>query len=363
MKIIDKYISRGFIWPFLYCLFMFLFLYLVIDLFAHLDALIKQAVPFSAIKTYYFSSMPFIFVQTAPFAVLLATVFLLGNLNRHNEIVALRASGINHLRIISPILLLATLISFSVYLVNDRLVPEMSVTANTVKELWFEKNTKEGNNRLDNITVFGKNGRLFYARSYDTQDKTLYDIVMLEHDNDQVLKRKVTAEKMQWFENKWRFFNCDVFRFDKNGAVIGKPAIFRTPKILQFAETPESLLKSQTQPELMNYSQLRDYIHLLSLENKSTAKKLLVDLNSKLSLPFTSIIITLIGAPFALKRSRAGALTSMGLSLAIAIIYYGANAIFLALGKGGFFPPLVSAWAANVLFAALGVYLIRKLEI
>jgi lipopolysaccharide export system permease protein len=362
MKIIDKYITKGFIWPFLYCLFIFLFLYVIIDLFGHLDVIIKQDVPFGTIKTYYLSSLPFIFVQTAPFAVLLATIFLLGNLNRHNEIIALRASGVNSLRIIAPILILGTAISLVVYLVNEKIVPEALVTSNTIKDLQFEKGQKQRNTTLTNITVFGKEGKLFYARTYDVATKTLHDVVILEHDKDQLLKRKITAEKMEWTGDKWRFYNCDVYRFDKNGNVIGKPAVFRTPKILQFNETPEGLLRNQTQPEFMNYVQLRDYVRLLSLESKSTARKLLVDLHYKLSLPLTSITIMLIGIPFALKRTRSGAMASMGISLVIAVVFYGANAIFIALGKGGFLPPAVSAWGANILFAGLGIFLIKKIR-
>jgi lipopolysaccharide export LptBFGC system permease protein LptF len=69
MKIIDKYITRGFIWPFLLRLFVFLFLYIVGDLLGHLDSLVKQNIPFNIIRTYYLASLPFIFVQTTPFAV------------------------------------------------------------------------------------------------------------------------------------------------------------------------------------------------------------------------------------------------------------------------------------------------------
>ncbi len=361
MKIIDRYIVRGFIAPFLYCLFIFLFLYIIIDLFGHLDEIIKQDILFSVVKTYYLSSLPLIFVQATPFAALLATVFLLGNLNRHNEIVALRASGINTLRIISPLLYLGILISIAVYFVNERLVPEASVTSNTIKEIKFEKGQKEKTDRLENITVFGKDGKLFYARYYDIPNKTLSDVIILEHDANQVLRRKITAEKMEWLGERWRFYDCGVYRFDKDGAISGEPLIFKT-KILRFYERPEDLLKHQTQPEFMNYSQLKDYIRLLSLGNQRSANKLLVDLHQKLALPFMSIVIMLIGMPFALKRRRSGAIMSMGISIGIALSFYGVNAISIALGKGGFLPSIVAAWLANTIFGVLGVTLIRKIR-
>lgn len=359
MKIIDRYIIRGFIAPFLYCLFIFLFLYVIIDLFGHLDEIIKQDIPFSVVKTYYLSSLPLVFVQATPFAVLLATVFLLGNLSRNNEIVALRASGVSTLRIISPLLFLGILMSIAVFFVNDTVVPEASVTSRTIKEMKLEKSQKEGPDRLENITVFGKDGKMFYARYYDVQNKILQDVIILEHDVNQVLRRKITAEKMEWLGEKWRFHDCGIYRFDKDGAIVGEPLLFKS-KILRFYEKPENLLKHQTQPEFMNYSQLREYIHLLSLGNEQTANKLFVDLHQKVALPFMNVVIMLIGIPFALKRRRAGAFMSMGISIGIALSFYGINAISIALGKGGFLPPFVAAWAANAIFGCLGIALIRK---
>jgi lipopolysaccharide export system permease protein len=362
MKIIDKYITRGFIWPFLYCLFVFLFLYVIGDLLGHLDGLVKQSIPFDVIRAYYLASLPFIFVQTTPFAALIACIFLFSNLNRHNEIVALRAGGIDTLRIITPVLLLGFAISLAVFLVNDKVVPESAVISNTIKELRFDRDQKDKGDRLENITVFGRDGKLFYAREFDLKTKTLKDVVMLIHDRDQVLKRKVTAESMEWTGKNWKFHGADSFRFDHEGNVLGKPAVFRTPKIIDFNETPESLLKKQTQTEFMNYAQLRDYIHLLALESKTTARKLLVDLHYKLALPFTSVVIMLIGIPFALMRSRSKTMASMGLAIVIALVFYGANAISLALGKGGFILPIIAAWAANAIFAALGIYLLSRIR-
>ena len=112
----------------------------------------------------------------------------------------------------------------------------------------------------------------------------------------------------------------------------------------------------------MNYGQLREYVRILGLESKSTAKKLLVDMYYKLSVPFTGLVIMLIGIPFALKRTRTKAMGSIGIALAISIIYYVVNAMFLALGKGGLITPVIAAWAANVSFAAFGIYLIAKLR-
>ena len=50
----------------------------------------------------------------------------------------------------------------------------------------------------------------------------------------------------------------------------------------------------------------------------------------------------------------------MGVSIVLGLLYYGAMAVCVAMGKGGSLPPAASAWAAHVAFAAIGCWLIAR---
>ncbi len=89
-------------------------------------------------------------------------------------------------------------------------------------------------------------------------------------------------------------------------------------------------------------------------------KGLLVDLHYKISFSFISLIIILIGAPFALITTRGGVLIGIGTSIAIGLLYYAFIAMSLAFGKAGLLPPIVAAWLGNIVFAWLGIHLINK---
>ena len=62
---------------------------MVIDIFNNLDEFLKHGNSLRVIVFYYLYSLPTIFVQVVPVAVLVAVLYMLGNLNRHNEILAL----------------------------------------------------------------------------------------------------------------------------------------------------------------------------------------------------------------------------------------------------------------------------------
>jgi lipopolysaccharide export LptBFGC system permease protein LptF len=55
---------------------------------------------------------------------------------------------------------------------------------------------------------------------------------------------------------------------------------------------------------------------------------------------------------------RSGALYGIGVGIALAILYWTAQSVFGAMGAAGLFPPLLAAWAPNVLFGAAAAYML-----
>ena len=132
---------------------------------------------------------------------------------------------------------------------------------------------------------------------------------------------------------------------------------------MDIKETPEDFLKQRLNVSVMNSRELNDYIGRFS---KSGAVKALnnlrVDFHHKLAFPLQNFIIVLVGLPFVMMlKSRKGvAITSIGVGILIGFFYYISDAVFLALGKGGLFPPLIAAWATPFLFAAIALIVIEK---
>jgi lipopolysaccharide export LptBFGC system permease protein LptF len=111
----------------------------------------------------------------------------------------------------------------------------------------------------------------------------------------------------------------------------------------------------------MRYEELR--AHVASLEARGLdVTKLRVQLEKKLAFPTVGLVMTLIGVPFAFVVGRKGALYGIGLSIVIAIVYWGCLGIFEALGSNALLPSLLAAWAPNLLFGAAGLYLMLRLE-
>jgi lipopolysaccharide export system permease protein len=342
-------------------LVVFIFLYVVADLFSLLDELLKNSIKFYTIFSYYLWLIPIIVVQVCPMAVLLSSIYILANLSRHNEIIALKASGINLLTILKPLLFMGVLISVLIFLTNDRLVPEAMMKSSVIKEENFRKSRKETTRFIENVAAYGTHNRMIFVRNFNVNQKILNEVIVIEQDQRQKPIYKVTAKEAHWQNNIWLGKSVVFYTLDKTGQVIGDPAVYEE-KELDIEEKPVDLLKKDAQAKFMSYRGLEQYINLLALAGGRLARRLKVELYYKLAFPFMNLVIILIGVPFAVNTNRGGTLLGIGISLGVGLSYYGLNAVFLALGRGGFLPPLLAAWMSNILFTAIGSFLlIRKL--
>ncbi len=333
----------------------------MLDLFGHIDEILREKVGLGVLARYYLSFVPLIFVLTAPIAMLLATLFVLSGMNRHNEITAMKACGASLLRITTPFLILGLIMSVLSFLVNDRLVPKGTLISMTIKETEIEKKSLPKKEKvLSDVTFYGTRNRLFYIKSYDVGDNLLNDIIILEHDKRNVVRSRIVADHARWEQDRWRFYNVAIYRQNGNGEVLGEPLIYKE-KLIDIDERPEDFQRRQREPIFMSFRELRNYIVKFEEISPDALRGLAVDLHQKVAFPFANLVIILIGIPFALtKRIGGGILRGIGVSIAVSFLYYCLMFISCSLGKAGFLPPVVSAWMANLIFGATGIFLIRK---
>ncbi|MCX5693132.1 MAG: LptF/LptG family permease [Candidatus Omnitrophica bacterium] len=364
MRILDKYIAKYFILPLLYCLLAFIVLYVIIDLFGRLDEILKQNIRLGILWEYYISMIPIIIIQTTPVASLISTIYVLGTLNKYGEITAMRAAGISIYRILMPFIYIGFTITILIFGVSEKILPQSMRKAESIKENSIEnidKNKPVNKKIISNIALYSKNNRLIFIDNFDASSKTAMGITILEQDKKDNVSLKINAHEAKWLGGKWLFSNILMYKLDDKGAVIGSPEFFQEKTITM--ESPKDLIAKGTNYEYMSFHDLSNYIKNFSEASPKLIARLRVDLHQKISLPFISLVVILIGAGFALRtrqRGKATALLGIGMSIVIGFIYYAFMASCIALGKSEALPPFLSAHLANILFGLIGIILIRN---
>ena len=123
MKQLDLYILKELVKPFLAGIFAFIVIMLSNNLFVYSEMILKTGLPANLVLSMLLYSLPSIIVLTFPVGFMFATLLVLGRLSKDSELLALRACGISFSRAITPILLIATMVSYFSFVFNDNIVP------------------------------------------------------------------------------------------------------------------------------------------------------------------------------------------------------------------------------------------------
>ena len=83
-----------------------------------------------------------------------------------------------------------------------------------------------------------------------------------------------------------------------------------------------------------------------------------VDLSNKVSFPLACLIMILLAVPFAFSMGKKGTLVGIGLSVVIAMVYWGMIGIFKNLGYVNYLNAFLASWGPNLIFGMIGVFLL-----
>lgn len=365
MRIIDRYITQNIILTFLSVILIFCVLYVLIDSASNLDDFISQKISFPVVVKYYMTYLPVILIQTSAMAALIAVLLTFSNLSNHNEVVALRSSGMAFWQISRSTIFLGFVLTALVFFLNENYLPGAEAKAKKIKSENFAQDTERNPQKkpvVKNLTFYGLKNRLYFIDSFDPNTYELAGITIISYDDAQNIKEKIVALNGKWTGIAWKFIQCHVTSFANTVDAPTTVKVYQE-KLMDIKETPQDILKQKLDVTSMNIKQLKDYIRRFSNSGaKRALNNLEVDYHQKIAFPMANIIIILVSLPLALTVTsrRAQTLIALGIAILIGFLYYVLNAVGLALGKGGFFPPVVSAWIAPFLFLLAAFYLIQK---
>ena len=154
--------------------------------------------------------------------------------------------------------------------------------------------------------------------------------------------------------NSWRLQDGWTRSFDGAGRILDLEPFQSSIKELEAAA-----YFSQEPPDAryMSYSELHGHTERLRSGGFDVLQQQ-VDLARKVAFPFVTLIMTLIAIPFAVTMGRSGTMAGIAVGIALALLYWGTISVSAALGAGGAMPPVIAAWAPNLLFGAGAAYLV-----
>jgi LPS export ABC transporter permease LptG len=358
-NILDRYVLREFVKVLFLVLLSVAALSMIIDYTDKAKDAREHGVAASTLLSYYRFYIFSVLNWTVPISVLVSTLVTFAMLSKNNEVTAVKSSGVSLYRIGLPVLAVAALMSVFSYLLLDFILPYSSQRLEVLKRRIDGKPPISASDQ-QKLWYLGKGRYLINFLDYDRDAKRLTQVQVFElHPTDFRMTRRVYAKHATWNGKGWAFEDGWMRSFPDNGP--STYTLIKQPLVLYYPETPDDFALDVRLPDQMTYAQLSRYLATLRASGYA-ADALAVKLYEKTSWPALSIVMALIALPFAFRMGKRGALYGIGIALVLGIVYFIMFGLFMKFGEVGNLPPLLAAWAANILFGLAAGYMFLNVE-
>lgn len=359
MRLLDRYIVRSFLQPFLYCIIGFLSIWLIFDISDNSSTIFDEHAALGMVVHFYWTQIPQVLVILLPVSLLLSLLFSLGRMSRANEIVSMLTAGVSVPRVVLPLLLIGLLTTG----VTQALNYSLAAHAELARKNFFAQVNRGGlrevvitaqvfRNRTDN--------RTWYIARFRRNSNQFSGVQVVQQDAQGNITRNyiVTEAFYEPATKNWLMENVKVVNYDLAGNITDEKLV-RSLTITGWSETPYRLSSANVRPEFLGISELQEYLRYNSDFPQTLLAPFRTQLQYRWALPWTCMVVAIMATPLGIGFSRRGILASVAVAIGLVFTMNFLIHLFLALGEGDRVSPIVAAWTPNVIYFAIGLYLLR----
>lgn len=324
------------------------------DFIQEINDLGKGTYNMFTIFSYVALSIPGHVYEIVPIAVLIGSMYTMGQLSENSELTVIRSSGFSIKRIAYTLSLTGLFFTLFTFAVGDLITPITEKKAQqikiTAKDAIVTQEFKSG--------LWIKDNNSFINIEHVLPDSSLSEIHIYEFDKTFRLRTITNAKKGSFINSEWKLddINQTIFDKDKVSTNSLKSAIWKS------LIKPEMMNVLLVSPEKMSSISLINFIKYLK-NNKQKITKYEVALWGKLIYPLASIVMVLFAIPFGFFQERSGGKNfKIFLGILIGIFYQIMNSSFRYIGLLNDWQPLTCALMPTLIFFLVGMVLIYKIE-
>jgi len=299
---------------------------------------------------YYGLSLPFLFLQVAPFVTLMAAMFTVNRLLKKNEVTPALSAGVSTHRILLPVYLASALLGVAM------------VGLREVASDWIADQRERVHHRLEHRTEevvyervvvrdFGGSIAIldrFLPAPADGGPPTIEGLaVRLRRDGHYL---RVEAPRARWEGGRWRLEGGERSRLAEETSEREPAEVLR-----EFDLTPELALtyrRARDVPLELSFGEVRRLV-----AREPDRPDWLTLWHYHLTFALANLILVLVGVPLMFTYERGHGAERMALGGLLCVFYFGVDFVLRSLGLSGGLSPLFAAWLPVLVFGSLGIML------
>jgi lipopolysaccharide export system permease protein len=377
LLIIDRYLLRQFVQTFLICFCSLTGLYFVIDAFGNLEEFITYARDnggmVAVMGQYYAYRAISFFDSTSHVITLIAAMFTVTWIQRHNELTALEAAGISKSRVVKPVIAAVLLISLASAANRELVIPSLRENLSYNAQDLGGSRGKQLVPRYDNETgVLLRSSAQIFA----DQKRIHKPDFQLPEGLDQYGPRLIAENAFYrppqgdrpggyLFQQVAQPKGLDV---EASLALDGR-ALLLTPRDYPWLNAGECFVVSDVSFEYLssdgNWRQLSSTWELIrGLRNRSldygAGERMAI--HARMVQPILDVTLLFLGLPLVLSRSNRNVFLAIGMCLALVVSFMLVIITCKKLGADYWLEPSFAAWLPLMIFVPCAVALSHPLR-
>ena len=355
---LDKYIIKKFLGTFIFSIILIIAIVIVFDFNERIDKFTSSHAPWQKILfTYYLNFIPYFANLFSPLFVFISVIFFTSKLADNSEIIAMRSNGMSFRRLLKPYMISATIIAIVSFILGAYIIPHSNI-----KKLNFESKyiKRREISTIDNVQLQVDTGVVAFMSYFNNKTKVGHGFFL-----DKIVDKKVvshlSAQSIQYdtlsdVRYKWKLKDWRIRQLKGMREEITSGKEMDSIIIME----PSDLFYTMNQQETMTMPELKEYIAKQKLRGSTNVSLFEVEYYNRIASIFAAFILTIIGVTLSCEKRKGGMGLSLGLGLALSFSYIMFQTVFSTFAVNAGWPPIISVWIPNIIFACVAFYLYKR---
>lgn len=354
MKILGRYLNLEVFTPIVSIMIGLIGIFTFFDFIQEMPDLGRGSYNLLTIFSYVILSVPGHVYEIVPIAVLIGSMYAVGQLSENSEFIVIRTSGLSIQKIALTLTLTGIFFTLFTFFIGDLVMP---ITEKKAQELKITaKNSIVAQEFKSGLWI--KDSNSFVNVEHVLPDSSLENIHIYEFDKNFHLRTITNAKKGTFKNTEWKLNDIKQTIFNEDKVFTNSLKSANWKSLIK----PEMMNVLLASPEKMSSLNLIHFIRYLKT-NKQKVVRYEVALWEKLIYPLASIVMILFAVPFGCFQERSGEKNvKIFIGILIGIFYQIMNSSFRYIGLLNDWQPLLCAAVPTLIFLIIAVLMIYKTE-
>ncbi|GAA4334007.1 LptF/LptG family permease [Flaviaesturariibacter amylovorans] len=358
MKKLEWYILKQLLLTFLTCMLIFTVIAVAVDSSEKTDDFVNSGLTTSQIiKQYYIGFVPYIWGMLYPLFVFIAVIYFTSKMAMRSEIIAIFATGTTYNRWLRIYLVGGLFFAAVLWVATAFWIPKANDLRATFQARYIDNPSAAEVQRGSSVYLRTDSNTYIGMRYYDTSGK-MGNNFFLNRLKGRELVFNLRADMIAWdtAQRKWKLTNVVERTVGPRGEVMQE----RPEQFINLNLQPADLRHDNYLKDKLTTPDLERYIKAEELRGNEGVNTLKVEKYRRTATCVSVLIMTLIGAVLAGRKTRGGSGVHLALGIIIAAVFIMFDRFSTVFSVKGNLHPFIAAWIPNVIFSFVAIYLYRK---